>query len=121
MSDLPTDENIYNTECPIIYAMRVIGAKWKLPIVWYLGDAENCTLSYGELYRRVVGVTATMLTKSLRELERDGLIVRTQFDTKPPTVDYSLTETGCRLIPALRPLYDWAEDVMQENGEGSVC
>lgn len=121
MSDLPVNENIYDTECPIIYAMRLIGSKWKLPIVWYLGEAENCTLSYGELRRRVVGVTATMLTKSLRELERDGLIARTQFETKPPTVDYSLTRTGCRLIPALQPLYDWANNIMQNKGEDSAC
>ena len=49
----------------------------------------------------MVGITATMLTKCLRELENDRLITRTQYNTIPPTVEYSLTEQGKTLIPAL--------------------
>ena len=72
--DLPQRENIYETDCPILYAMNLIGQKWKLPILWYMADAENQTLRYKELERKVVGITATMLTKCLRELEKDGFI-----------------------------------------------
>lgn len=39
--NLPADKNIYGTECPILYAMKIIGQKWKLPILWYISDAEN--------------------------------------------------------------------------------
>jgi len=78
------DKNIYETECPILYAMEIIGQKWKLPILWYIADAENQTLRYRELERKVVGITATMLTKCLRELEADKLIRRKQFNTIPP-------------------------------------
>ena len=60
---LPTDKNIYETPCPILYAMELIGQKWKLPILWYLCDAKDQTLRYKELERKVVGITATMLTK----------------------------------------------------------
>ena len=109
---LPKDENIYETKCPILYAMELLGQKWKLPILWYIADAENQTLRYRELERQVVGITATMLTKCLRELERDGFITRTQYNTIPPTVEYSLTERGKTLIPALESFYQWAKELM---------
>ena len=110
---LPKGENIYETKCPILYAMELIGQKWKLPILWYIADAENQTLRYRELERKVVGITATMLTKCLRELEKDGFIIRTQYNTIPPTVEYSLAERGRTLIPALESVYQWAEEQMQ--------
>ena len=110
---LPVDENIYETDCPILYAMRIIGQKWKLPILWYIADAENQTIRYKELERRVVGITATMLTKCLRELEADKLIHRTQYSTIPPTVEYALAERGKSLIPALESVYRWAEEQMK--------
>ena len=112
---LPKKENIYETKCPILYAMEIIGQKWKLPILWYIADAENQTLRYRELERKVVGITATMLTKCLRELERDGLVSRTQYNTIPPTVEYTLTERGKSLIPALESVYQWADDQMQKT------
>ena len=111
-TDLPVRENIYETDCPILYAMRIIGQKWKLPILWYIADSRNQTIRYKELERRVVGITATMLTKCLRELEADMLIHRTQYNTIPPTVEYSLTERGKTLIPALDAVYAWAEEQM---------
>ena len=110
---LPKEKNIYETECPILYAMEIIGQKWKLPILWYVADAENQTLRYKELERKVIGITATMLTKCLRELEKDKLIKRKQHNTIPPTVEYSLTERGKTLIPALESVYKWAEQEMK--------
>lgn len=112
---LPSTENIYETDCPILYAMEIIGQKWKLPILWYIADAENQTLRYKELERKVVGITATMLTKCLRELENDQLIHREQYPTIPPTVEYSLTERGKTLIPALESVYQWGEKQMQSK------
>ena len=81
--------------------MDIIGQKWKLPILWYIADAQDQTLRYRELERKVVGITPTMLTKCLRELEADGLIIRKQYSTIPPTVEYSLADRGMSLIPAL--------------------
>ena len=112
---LPKEENIYETDCPILYAMEIIGQKWKLPILWYIADAENQTLRYKELERKVVGITATMLTKCLRELERDKLVKRKQYGTIPPTVEYSLTERGKTLIPALESVYHWGESQMRSS------
>lgn len=110
---LPERENIYETECPILYAMEIFGQKWKLPILWYVAESE--VLRYKELQRKVVGITPTMLTKSLRELENDNLVRRKQYSTIPPTVEYSLTERGRALLPALESLYKWAEEDMKPD------
>ncbi len=112
---LPKEENIYETECPILYAMELIGQKWKLPILWYLADAENQTLRFKELERKVVGITSTMLTKCLRELEKDQFVSRKQYSTIPQTVEYSLAERGKTLIPALESVYQWADEQMKEG------
>ena len=117
IKDLPENENIYDTECPILYAMDIIGQKWKLPILWYIADAQDQTLRYRELERKVVGITPTMLTKCLRELEADGLITRKQYSTIPPTVEYSLADRGRSLIPALESVYKWAEGQMKNPTE----
>ena len=114
---LPKDENIYETQCPILYAMELIGQKWKLPILWYIADAKNQTLRYRELERKVVGITATMLTKCLRELENDNLVSRTVYPTIPPSVEYALTERGKTLIPALESIYNWADGQMKVKPE----
>ena len=114
---LPKEENIYETECPILYAMELIGQKWKLPILWYIADAENQTLRYRELERKVVGITATMLTKCLHESENDNLVSRTVYPTIPPSVEYSLTERGKSLILALESIYNWADGQMKAKAE----
>ena len=63
----------------------------------------------------MVGITATMLTKCLRELEQDKFITRKQYNTIPPTVEYSLAERGKTLIPALESVYQWADEQMKEE------
>ena len=103
----PSD-NIYETKCPLIYALEIIGQKWKLPIMWYLFD--NDFTRYNELKRKVKGITNMMLTKSLKELEEHNLVVRTQYETIPPKVEYALTERGKALLPALKELSIWGEE-----------
>jgi DNA-binding HxlR family transcriptional regulator len=101
-------DNIYESDCPIIYALNVVGQKWKLPIMWRL--FENETTRYNELKRSVNGITNMMLTKSLKELEEHNLIVRTQYETIPPKVEYFLTQRGKSLLPSLNELYKWGEE-----------
>ena len=100
--------------------MKIIGQKWKLPVLWYIADSENQTMRYKELERKVVGITATMLTKCLRELEADGMIFRKQYETIPPIVEYSLLERGKSLIPALESVYRWAEEQMKGQQKTSL-
>lgn len=118
MSDTKMDYQVDTTlgdmqpdQCPVLYALSIIGQKWKLPILWYLHEQE--TTRWGELRRRMPGITNMMLTKSLRELEEDGLVNRHQYDTVPPKVEYSLTQTGKDLLPTLNELYKWGEAQMK--------
>lgn len=108
--DYPIDETMSDVAegcCPIIHALNVVGQKRKLPILWYLHVQESTR--YNELKRRISGITNTMLTKSLRELEADGLVARHSMETIPPHVEYSLTQVGQDLLPALNELYRWGE------------
>lgn len=95
-------------ECPILHVFKCIGGKWKLPVLWHLAEKE--TLRYNELKRTVRGVTNMMLTKCLRELEDFDLVHRMQYNEIPPRVEYSLTERGKTLLPALEALYAWGRE-----------
>lgn len=107
-TELPA-ANVYTVPCPLLRALAVIGGKWKLPILWHLcGGAVR----YGELKRGVAGVTHMMLAQCLRELEADGLVSRRDYGERPPRVEYSLTEKGSALLPALRELYAWGEGLL---------
>ena len=109
-----TLSDVVNKKCPILCAMDVIGSKWKLPIVWYLHEKENTR--YNELKRRIPGITNIMLTKSLREMEKDGLILRRELISAPPkVVEYSLTDFGKELIPALNELYILGEKILKKS------
>ena len=99
------------TECPILHVFRRIGGKWKLPILWHLADQE--TVRYNELKRSVRGVTNMMLTKCLREFEYFGLFIRQQYNEVPPRVEYSLTNRGKTLLPALEQLYAWGREQLE--------
>lgn len=94
-------------KCPIVYAMEIIGSKWKMPILWNLTQEDG--LHYNELKRRIQGITNTMLTRALRELEENGLIIRISAGSVPPSVTYHLTDIGRGLIPSLDGLYEWGE------------
>ena len=90
--------------CPVEAALDVIGGKWKPLILWALGDN---VMRFGELLRGLPGVNAKMLTKQLRELEKDGVIRRNVYPEVPPRVEYSITEYGRTLIPILDALCNW--------------
>lgn len=96
--------------CPILHTMDVICSKWKLPIIWQLLIEDG--LHYNELKRRIEPVTNTMLTRSLRDLEKDGLVTRNSEGTVPPSVTYHLTESGKALLPAMKELFVWGQQHM---------
>ena len=90
--------------CEVATTLEVIGGRWKAVILFHLMDG---TQRFGELRRKLPGVTQRMLTLQLRELERDGVVKRTVFPQVPPKVEYSLTEFGRSLIPVLIAMRDW--------------
>jgi DNA-binding HxlR family transcriptional regulator len=92
--------------CPVEATLERIGGKWKGVALYHLLDG---TKRYNELKREVGAVTQRMLTKQLRELESDGLIVRKVYPVVPPHVEYSLSEKGKTLKPILLALRDWGE------------
>lgn len=95
-----------DTSCPLGEALAKIGGKWKLRLLCSL-NADG-TLRYNELKQKTVGITPAVLSSSLKELEADGLIVRTQFAEVPVRVEYGLTEYGKELLPILHSLAHWA-------------
>lgn len=107
------------TKCPLRYLIDVFGGKWKLPIVCVLsGDKPQ---RYSTIKRRLREITNMMLSQSLKELESDGMILRTQFNEVPPHVEYSLTQKGRGAIPVLLAAYEWAINEMKESGIISHC
>jgi DNA-binding HxlR family transcriptional regulator len=91
--------------CPLDTAMRVIGGKWKIPVLCSLH--RDGPTRYNELKRKIRGVTNTMLASALKELEESGLIRRKQYLEMPVRVEYSLTDACNDLIPILNSLALW--------------
>lgn len=87
-------------------ALRVLEGKWKIVIVVQLFAAKT-PLRFSELERRIEGVTQKMLIQQLKELEKDGIIIRTVYPQVPPKVEYSLSVIGRALGPAIEALVDW--------------
>ena len=111
------DLNGKRYHCALDITMDFIGGKWKTVVLWYL---KNETLRFGELKKRIPDITEKMLSLQLRALEADGLILRQVYGTKPPVkVEYSLTEFGKSLIPALNTIAKWGRDLGDSQGE--IC
>jgi DNA-binding HxlR family transcriptional regulator len=92
-------------ECTLVREMLSrVGDKWNLLIVKVLSGSP---LRFNELLRQVPGISQRMLTHTLRDLERDGLITRTVTPTKPPSVQYALTDLGYSLIAPVNALVEW--------------
>lgn len=109
-----TFQDVLNEECPILHVIKIIDSKWKLPIVWYLHEKKSTR--YNELKRRIPKITNIMLTKSLRELERDGLVGRKILKSSPPKkIEYFLTDLGFELIPAMNEIYLWGLNHMNSE------
>lgn len=85
-----------------------IGDKWSVMVVGMLG--RNGTLRFNELKRLINGVSQRMLTLTLRNLERDGLVTRTIYPEVPPRVEYRLTELGKTLQEPISALWDWSAE-----------
>ncbi len=82
-----------------------IGDKWSVLVVEILGRGPT---RFNELRRMIGGISQKMLTTTLRQLERDGMVTRTVFPTIPPRVDYELTDLGRELLVPVRSLGAWA-------------
>ena len=91
--------------CPITPLLLILQGKWKNQVLYELCIKEP--IRFGELKKNLVGITNTMLTNSLRELEADGLIRREQFNEIPPRVEHSFTQKGRDLMPVFYAMMNW--------------
>lgn len=101
------EETMEQCTDPITNSLKLIGGKWKISIIYNLRKGPT---RFGELKRILAPITQQMLTKQLREMERDRLIKRNVYEVVPPKVEYSLTEFGSSLGPVLDSWCKWGNE-----------
>lgn len=99
----PTDAKL---ACPIGPVVDIVFSRWTTPILWTLN--MHGRQRFVELQRRVTPITPKVLTQRLRQLERDGMILRTYHPEVPPRVEYEISELGRSLAPLFAHLAEWA-------------
>jgi DNA-binding HxlR family transcriptional regulator len=97
--------------CRARAVLQRVGDKWSMYVIDLLGQG---TMRFSELHRAVDGITARMLTVTLRGLERDGIVTRTIHPVIPPRVEYALTPMGLTLLDAIGALVSWADSHLPE-------
>ncbi|WP_278352011.1 winged helix-turn-helix transcriptional regulator [Chryseobacterium gleum] len=110
-SYINVDEKSY--PCAVSFVMDLIGGRWKGVILCHLKNGDK---RFGELKKELSFITETTLSIQLRQLERDQLITRTVFGTKPPVkVVYSLSDLGVSFIPLLDHINDWGKMILGDK------
>ncbi len=95
------------TNCPVRDVIDVISERWSSLLMMALAEHPH---RFGELRRLIPDISQRMLTQTLHELQRDGYVHREVFPTKPPGVEYSLTDLGRSMFEALNVLIEWADE-----------
>ncbi|ACL17772.1 winged helix-turn-helix transcriptional regulator [Methanosphaerula palustris] len=92
-------------QCPVEAAFDFIGGKWKALIIWHIGKSSR---RYSEIKQKLPKISPHILSRQLKMLEDNGLILRKQHEGIPPRVEYTLTAAGLGLLPILDLTCDWA-------------
>jgi DNA-binding HxlR family transcriptional regulator len=100
-SQVPPEE-----ACPITAVVDLIFSRWTTPILWTLNEFGR--QRFGDLERRITTISPKVLTQRLRQLERDGFVVRTYHAEVPPRVEYEITALGRSLAPLFATLAEWS-------------
>ena len=98
---------LQDVQCPLDLVQKVVGGKWKISILWALSIQ---TRRFNELQKIFPSITQGMLTKQLREMEKDGFIHREIYRVIPPKVEYSLTFKGEKFVPIIKQMYEWGQN-----------
>src|ERR1700682_853631 len=104
--------------CELRNILDRIADKWSLLVICVLADGVH---RFGELRREIEGISQRMLTLTLRQLEREGLVTRTVFPVVPPRVDYELTPLGSTLLDTIQALVAWAGEHGKEIADARVA
>lgn len=94
-----------SAKCPIRTTLEMLGGKWRLLIIYQL---SNNKLRFGDLKRKVTGVSEKMLVQELKTLIDNGLVERINYGEVPPRVEYQLTEKGKMAIPLIAEMRNFA-------------
>ena len=105
------EQKRFNPEnCPVVHTMDQIGGNWKPIILW----AVKFKINRFSLLLKELPISRKMLSKELKELEKNGILIRTSFPEVPPRVEYSLSDKGQSVIPLIHHMCDWGEDNMPQ-------
>ena len=94
-------------KCSLKDVLDIIGGKWAMPIIYILSKGK---MRFKELERSIEGINTRMLVKELKNMEANGILTREIFATVPPTVEYTLTDKGKKLLPSIESLYKWGQE-----------
>lgn len=94
-------------QCSLKEVLDIIGGKWAMPIIYILSKGK---MRFKELERSIEGINTRMLVKELKNMEANGIIKREVFATVPPTVEYTLTLKGEKLLPSIASLHAWGQE-----------
>lgn len=92
--------------CPVETTLSLLSGKWKVMIIYYLLKG---TTRFNQLQRDLGSITHRTLSKQLKEMEEDGLVIRTDYGEIPPRVEYALSPLGQSLAPVLKAMHKWGE------------
>src|SRR6266567_7685107 len=106
-----TQPDIFQENCLSRHALGLIADQWTPLVIYALEDG---TMRFGQLLKRIDGISKKMLTQTLRALERNGLVKRVVYPVVPPIVEYSLTPLGQTLIEPIWALRAWSEQYIEE-------
>ncbi len=99
--------SISEKTCSLKEVLDIIGGKWAMPIIYILSKGK---MRFKEVERSIEGINTRMLVKELKNMEVNGIITREVFATVPPTVEYTLTLKGEKLLPSIISLHSWGQE-----------
>lgn len=111
MPDFIYDKKLYYN--PVEFAMDQLGGTWKMPILWRLKDK---VMRFSDLKRDIPHISEKMLTTQLRELEKDGFILRKVYPVVPPKTEYRITKKGKGAIPIINTIREYGLKLMKDAG-----
>lgn len=100
------------TDTPFGYTLSMIGGKWRLVILYWLVEYE--AIRFNELQRKIGTITYKTLSSQLKEMEADGLVIRTEYPQIPPRVEYSLSDKGRSLYPIMEAMCQWGRQYKEQ-------
>ena len=104
--------NKKTSSCHITNVMKILGGKWKLPILYRLMEGK---MRFSALSELIPTISRKVLSDQLKQLEKDGLVIRKKYSQIPPRVEYSLTKHAVKLRPIIEFLSGWNQEISETD------